>query len=700
MTRLAIRVLGPFEVSLDGEPVTHFETLKTRALLAYLATRSDQPHRREFLSEMLWPDRPQGATRANLRHTLRSLRLAIGDYEAQTPFLRVTRETIQLSPDGDSWVDVRAFAESLAGLQGIGCPEPGQLERAIGLVRGAFLEGVSLADSAVFEEWAALKREQVRRNALNVLARLAEHHEQRGEYEQALPHAWRQVDLEPWDETAHQQVMRLLARSGHRAQALAQYETLCRLLADELGAEPMAETRMLFAAICSGELGLEPALRSGPPVPVWNLPASPTPFFGRRDELSILEERLADPHARPLTLTGPGGSGKTRLALEAGTRLAEGDCRALADGSPLAFPHGAVFVPLAAVDAVEALVPALADALPLALELAASWADALSLTDILAETQRSLDFLQAEVPDLPARQRSMRVVFDTAWQRLSAAERALFTQLSVLRGGYTRESAKLVAGGREPTLHLLASLVRKSFVQVDQTRDRYHLHVLLRQYGAAKLAQEPAREAEACDRHSRHLCGWLGPRGGDLRGGRQKAALAEIGIGLENVRAACVWAAAHGRADRINQASYPLGLFYCLQGTLEAGDITLRTLAERLSTGVGPMSGTQVSVQWAMARLCLWRSVFASHMGDRLQSTRSAHEALDSWTRPSLLTRIRASNERSSGRHWATPCATPIRQRPGCASAGRTSCTRRSATGRAWPMLWRAWAGQPATSVT
>jgi hypothetical protein len=70
LARLAIRLLGSFQATADGEPVTGFETVKARALLAYLAVESDRPHRRELLAEMLWPERPIGAARANLRHTL------------------------------------------------------------------------------------------------------------------------------------------------------------------------------------------------------------------------------------------------------------------------------------------------------------------------------------------------------------------------------------------------------------------------------------------------------------------------------------------------------------------------------------------------------------------------------------------------------------------------------------------------------
>ncbi len=79
MARLSVRLLGPMQVTLDGQPVTRFETEKARALLAYLAAEADQPHRRDFLAEMLWPERLPGAANANLRHALACLRRAIGD---------------------------------------------------------------------------------------------------------------------------------------------------------------------------------------------------------------------------------------------------------------------------------------------------------------------------------------------------------------------------------------------------------------------------------------------------------------------------------------------------------------------------------------------------------------------------------------------------------------------------------------------
>jgi adenylate cyclase len=345
MAHLAIRLLGPLEVSVEGEPVTHFETLKTRALLAYLAAEADRPHRREALAEMLWPDREEGAALANLRHTLRSLRLAIGDYETEPPFLLATREAITLNPDGDSWVDARTFAGSLAGMERKEVPELEALEQALGLYRSAFLEDLSLPDSALFEEWRILKREQFQRGVLDLLSRLAAGYERRGEYERALAYAWRKVDLEPWDETAHRQVMRLLARSGRRAGALVQYEACRTVLAYELGVEPETETTQLAELIRDGELEILTPTHVRPPTlhpPRFLLEgkddATPPLFVARDQELARLAafaDQTLQGIGRVAFVTGGPGQGKSALldefvrrAMRAHPELlvARGDC--------------------------------------------------------------------------------------------------------------------------------------------------------------------------------------------------------------------------------------------------------------------------------------------------------------------------------------------------------------------------------------
>jgi DNA-binding SARP family transcriptional activator len=154
MPHLSIRVLGPLQVSLDGEPLSGFNSDKVRALLAYLASSPDHPHRREVLAGLLWPEFPERSARTNLRNALANLRHVLGeqatssDGEASPPFLLSTRQTIQFNGQSDYWLDVVAFEDLLATVP----PTSEGLEQAVSLVRGPFLEGFTLADAAPYEE--------------------------------------------------------------------------------------------------------------------------------------------------------------------------------------------------------------------------------------------------------------------------------------------------------------------------------------------------------------------------------------------------------------------------------------------------------------------------------------------------------------------------------------------------------------------
>jgi predicted ATPase/DNA-binding SARP family transcriptional activator len=254
-----------------------------------------------------------------LRHVLANLRKAIGDHQARPPFLLITRDTIQFNVEADYWLDVTAFTD-LTGLEDLS-----GLEEAATLYRGSFLEGFSLKDSPVFEDWSLVTRERLQRQALPAFRQLAGVYEQRGEYERACEVAWRQVELEPWLEEAHRQLMRLLALSGQRSAALAQYETCRRLLAEELGVEPAKETTRLYEQIRSGELKA--------PVPFLIRAAEPPAFLAeeelvevegpvfvaRQHELAQLDRFLdlaLAGQGRVAFVIGEAGSGKTALVQE------------------------------------------------------------------------------------------------------------------------------------------------------------------------------------------------------------------------------------------------------------------------------------------------------------------------------------------------------------------------------------------------
>ncbi len=111
-----------------------------------------------------------------------------------------------------------------------------------------------LEDSAEFEQWALVQRESLHQHVLDAHSDLADYYELHGDFQAARRHALRQLELDPWREEAHCQMMRALALDGQRSAALAQYETCRRVLAEELGVEPSAKTRELVEQIRAGKL--------------------------------------------------------------------------------------------------------------------------------------------------------------------------------------------------------------------------------------------------------------------------------------------------------------------------------------------------------------------------------------------------------------------------------------------------------------
>src|SRR4051794_38973695 len=214
MARLTLSLLGGFVVAVDGVPVAGFDTDKTRALLAYLAVEAARPHSREALAGLLWSELPEDAARRNLRNSLYKLRQVLGEEAGSPGFLLVTPQTVQLDPAADYRLDAAEFTALIAECRAhrhrkmehcTSCHA--RLERAVELYRDNFLSGFHLAGGQEFEEWLILKSEAMHREALDALARLSTYHETRAEYEQGLQYAYRQIELEPWRDEAHRQVM-------------------------------------------------------------------------------------------------------------------------------------------------------------------------------------------------------------------------------------------------------------------------------------------------------------------------------------------------------------------------------------------------------------------------------------------------------------------------------------------------------------
>jgi DNA-binding SARP family transcriptional activator len=276
VARLRIALLGSYTVTLDDLPLTTFPTDKVRALLAYLAVESDRAHRRETLATLLWPDSSETAARRSLRQALYRLRHTLGDHQAALPHLLVSAKEVQLNPASDHWLDVVEFEAHIAASRARHprclslCPNcVAQLTAAVELYRGDFLPGFSLPDCRGFDWWERSTEEACHHQALEALTCLADHYEAHGEYDLLGHYARRKIEMEPWRESAHCRLMRALALTGKRGQALHQYEVCCCHLAQQLGVTPSAATTQLCEQIREGALDMhvhETASAEFPPV--------------------------------------------------------------------------------------------------------------------------------------------------------------------------------------------------------------------------------------------------------------------------------------------------------------------------------------------------------------------------------------------------------------------------------------------------
>ena len=336
---LEIRLFGGLEIHRGGAPIGSFVSSKAPALLAYLAV-TRRTHQRETLAALLWSEMSDADAKNNLRQTLSNLR------KVANPHLLITRDTVAFNTAVTHTLDTAQFENQLQASRHPDNHRFTHLAEAAARYRGDFLSGFFVRDAPAFEEWVLAQRVRYRELALHTLHMLTEIHLSRGEYGRAIDCATRLLTLDAWREEAHRQLMLAQARSGQRSAALAQYETCCRLLAEELGVTPSAETTALFARI-----------RAAGDVPPHNLPPQPTPFVGRAEELAHMQTLLLNPQCRLLTLTGTGGMGKTRLALQAAERAYKHGL----------FLHGVIFVPLAGVDSVTLLGTAVANAIGLQL---------------------------------------------------------------------------------------------------------------------------------------------------------------------------------------------------------------------------------------------------------------------------------------------------------------------------------------------
>lgn len=689
--RLEIYTLGGLRILFDKEPLAGLTSRPAQGLLTYLACQP-YPHSRLALAELLWPERSQSGALSNLRVTLHRMAALLGGYFV------LQRETVSLV-HGAAWLDVTEMECLL---------DDRDLVKAMELYQGDFLEGFFLGGSLVFEEWQVTERDRLRSGAMSALQQLIQQATSAGLIGTASTYCQRLLALDPLHEPALRQLMRLLAQDGQRNAALRKFAHYRRLLDNELGVEPEAATLELASQIQDGQVPGE-AEPSHSPVESLNIPdhlststlfdnAQPglqtlpqplLPLVGRQIEMKELIQMLANPDCRLLTVLGPGGIGKTRLAQELAHRLVD------------RFPDGVFFVSLAgtyhahqfgtAIAAALEFTPAqgdnLEDALarflkrkhlllildnfeqllaanpapvaaneaarldsnldetavrdeadsanllasllkhtaqmkvlvtsrerlliqgewlytlrglslaspaveffihsakrlhgefslagdqvavqeicrllggsPLAIELAAAWTPLLSPTQIAVNIRRDLDFLINRLADAPGRHRSVRALFEQAWQTLKPDEKRLFAWLAVFNSGARLEEILSVC---QVAPALLLRLLDKSLIQ-EVSPGRLSLHELLHQYALEALHREetPGSEHDARLRHFEVYLALAEQAGAYLRRTGQETWLACLDAERENFQAALEWSLKALDPDQAARLAIALGWYW------------------------------------------------------------------------------------------------------------------------------------------
>lgn len=386
--KLELALLGTPELQRAGQPLGKFRSAKVYALLYYLAvTRRTQP--RSVLAGLFWGDIDEYYARRNFNRTLSDLAQFVADQ------LVIERQSVAFARSQPYWLDVEELENAAAAQPTL--HNVAALASAADLYRSDFLDGFYVQDAPEFEQWVLAERTRLRTSALQLLHNLAQFYTEQGELRQAIAYARRLLQVEPWREEAHRQLMLLLAQSGQRSAALAQYELCRQVLHSELNVEPDATTLELVARIRAGGFDKVTRLRPeaqpeepqggtvksstvksdtmaelvevtvSPPPPVTvpppetvahNLPGQRTPFIGREAELAdIMRLLVADDDCRLLSLIGPGGMGKTRLAIKAAEQIVAIPFK------EQRFRDGIFFVPLENVSDADGLISAVISAI-------------------------------------------------------------------------------------------------------------------------------------------------------------------------------------------------------------------------------------------------------------------------------------------------------------------------------------------------
>lgn len=321
---LDVRLLGQFEVLRDGRRLT-IPTRNAQSLFAYLLLNAGKSHRRERLAGLMWPDSSEDNARSNLRHELWRLRKTL-EPEADS-YLLTDDLTIAFNPHSEYSLDVHRLENPP-----LGTSTADELIEGLSSYVGELLPGF-------YEEWVFVERERLNALFEAKLIRLLELLQTEGRWVEVLDWGMRWIALGQWPEPALRALMLAYANTGDMSKVVATYEYFTQGLQKDMGIEPSKQTQALFKRLKAGWRAdtdanvLTRVIHSSnppmekasptfpfPKVPRSNLPRPLTSFIGREKEIHQVEHLIS--RARLVTITGAGGVGKSRLAIQVADKLA------------------------------------------------------------------------------------------------------------------------------------------------------------------------------------------------------------------------------------------------------------------------------------------------------------------------------------------------------------------------------------------
>jgi DNA-binding SARP family transcriptional activator/alpha-beta hydrolase superfamily lysophospholipase len=249
VSALQAYLFGPPRVTTDHQLIV-IQRRKTLALFAYLAVTA-QVHSRDTLATIFWPENDQVSARANLRRDISRLKQTLGENS-----LSLDGSNVSWNPEAGLWVDVKTYESKIAeatshdhstGSICLDCAAA--LTDAVNLYTDSFMAGFSLLDSPGFDDWQFFQAESLRHSLSDALQKLTDWHTAKKDFEQAIAYTRRWLSLDHLHEPAHRALIQLYAWSGQQSASLRQYQECLRILHEELGMEPAAETRSIYEAV-------------------------------------------------------------------------------------------------------------------------------------------------------------------------------------------------------------------------------------------------------------------------------------------------------------------------------------------------------------------------------------------------------------------------------------------------------------------